>query len=70
MPRASRYGSYLPTKPLDLRVNGTAKKFLEAKFTERFAKKIDEGLQEGKELEDIEVKFKLTTLKPLYTSWV
>ena len=70
MPRAGRYGSYLPTKPLDLRVNGTAKKFLEAKFTERFAKKIDEGLQEGKELEDIEVKFKLTTLKPLYTSWL
>ena len=70
MPRAGRYGSYLPTKPLDLRVNGTATKFLEAKFTERFAKKIDEGLQEGKELEDIEVKFKLTTLKPLYTSWV
>ena len=33
-------------------------------------KKIDEGLQEEKELEDIEVKFGLTTLKPLYASSV
>ena len=70
MASTGRYGSYLPTKPLDLTVNGTAKKILEAKFTERFAKKINEGLQDGKELEDIEVEFKLTTLKPLYSSWV
>ena len=27
-----------------------------------------QGLQEGKELEDIEVKFGLTTLKPLHIS--
>ena len=57
-------------KPLDLTVNGGAKKFLQAKLTKRFAKKIDEGLKEGKELEDIEVKFRLTTLKPLHASWV
>ena len=57
-------------QPLDLTVNGASKNFLKAKFTEWFTKKIDEGLQEGKEPEDIEVKFRLTTLKPLHTSWV
>ena len=35
-------------QPLDLTVNGAAKDFLKAKFTEWSAKKIDEGLQEGK----------------------
>ena len=57
-------------QPLDLAVNSIGKDFLKGKFTEWFAKKIDEGLQEGKELEDIEVKFGLTTLKPLHASWV
>ena len=57
-------------QPIDLRVNGAAKYFLKAKFIECFAKKIDECLQEGKELEDIEAKFGLTTLKPLHASWV
>ena len=46
-------------QPLDLTVNGAAKDFLKAKFAEWFAKKINEGLQEGKGLEDIEVKFSL-----------
>ena len=68
MPSAGIYDSYF--QPLDLTVNGAAKDFLKTKFTEWFAKKIDEGLQEGKELEDIEVKFGLTTLKPLHASWV
>ena len=57
-------------QPLDLTVNGAAKDFLKAKFTQWFAKKIDEGLQEGKEIEDIEVTFGLTALKPLHASWV
>ena len=55
---------------LDLTVNGAAKDFLKVKFTECFAKKSEESLQEGKELEDIEVKFELTTLKPLHASWI
>ena len=57
-------------QPLDLTVNGAAKDFLKVKYTEWFAKKSEEGLQEGKELGDIEVKFGLTTLKPLYASWI
>ena len=57
-------------QPIDLTVNGAAKYSLKAKFIEWFAKKIDECLQEGKELQDIEAKFGLTTLKPLHASWV
>ena len=51
-------------QPIDLTVNGAAKYSLKVKFIEWFAKKIDECLQEGKELEDIEAKFGLTTLNP------
>ena len=64
MPNADKYDSFFQS--LDLTVNAATKYFLKAKFTEWFVKKIDEGLQEGKELEDIEVKVGLTTLKPLH----
>ena len=57
-------------QPLDLTVNGSAKSFLKAKFTEWFAEKIDEGLEEGKALEDIDIKLTLTLLKPIHGSWI
>ena len=44
--------------------------FWKQNLSNGFAKKIDEGLQEGKELKDIEVKFGLSTLKQLHASWV
>ena len=68
MPNADKYDSFFQS--LDLTVNDGTKYFLKAKFTEWFVKKIDEGLQEGKELEDIKVKVGLTTLKPLHDIWV
>ena len=43
-------------QPFYLTVNGAVKDFLKAKFTEWFAKKFDDGLQEGKGVEDIKVK--------------
>ena len=57
-------------QPLDLTVNGSAKSFLKNKFMEWFAQKVDEGLEEGKELEDIDIKFTLSALKPLHASWI
>ena len=57
-------------QPLDLTVNGSAKSFLKAKFTEWCAEKIDEGLEEGKALEDIDIKLTLTLLKPIHGSWI
>ena len=43
---------------------------MKAKFTEWFAEKIDEGLEEGKALEDIDIKLTLTLLKPIHGSWI
>ena len=57
-------------QPLDLTVNGSAKAFLKAKFTEWFSQKIEEGLYEGKDLEDIDILLTLFVLKLLHASWV
>ena len=57
-------------QPLDLTVNGSAKAFLKAKFTEWLSQKIEEGLSEGKDFEDIDIPLILSVLKPLYASWV
>ena len=57
-------------QPLDLTVNGSAKAFLKAKFTEWFPQKIEESLSEGKDLEDIDISPILSVLKPLHASWV
>ena len=57
-------------QPPDLTVNSSAKAFLKAKFTEWFSQKIEEGLSEGKNLEDIDIPLTLSMLKPLHTSWV
>ena len=57
-------------QPLDLTVNSSAKAFLKAKFTEWFSQKIEEGLSEGKDLEDIDIPLTLSVLKPSHASWV
>ena len=57
-------------QPLDLTVNGSAKAFLKAKFTEWFSQKIEECLNEGKDLEDIDIPLTLPLLKTLHASWV
>ena len=57
-------------QPLDLTVNGSAKAFLKEKLAERFSQKIEEGLSEGKDLEDIDIPLTLSLLKPLHASWV
>ena len=66
MPSASKYDSYLPAIWLDSK--WCSKGFFESKIYWMICEKDWQGLQEGKELEDIEVKFGLTTLKPLHTS--
>ena len=55
---------------LHLTVNGSAKAFLTAKFTEWFSQKIGESLSEGKDLGDIDILLILSVLKPLHASWV
>ena len=57
-------------QPLDLTVNGYAKKYSKKKFNEWYANQIIQQLDEGKQLYEIEVKLRLTTLKPLHAQWL
>ena len=53
-------------QPLDLIVNKFAKDFIKGMFSTWFSRQISLGLENGVELDDIEVDYRLLLLKPLY----
>ena len=55
---------------LDLTVNKWVKDFKKQKFNEQFATKLRNELESGKELENIMIKFLLSTMKPLHAAWL
>ena len=55
---------------LDLTVNGSAKKFVRNQFTEYYSSAVKEQLDSGKQLDDIDVDFRLSTVKPLHSEWL
>ena len=57
-------------QPLDLTVNGSFKALMKQKFTEWYSKQIANELEKGTPLDDIEVKLKLSVLKPLHAGWL
>ena len=57
-------------QPLDLTVNDSAKSFMKRKFTEWYSAEIGTALDEGIPLDVIEIKLKLSVLKPLHASWL
>ena len=57
-------------QPLDLTVNGSFKALMKKKFTEWYSKQIANELEKGTPLDDIEVKLKLSVLKPLHAGWL
>ena len=57
-------------QPLDLTVNKAAKDVTRDKFSDWFTKQINLGLDKGLELNDIEVDYKLSVLKPLHAKWL
>ena len=57
-------------QPLDLTVNKVAKDFTKKKFWEWFSRQISIGLENGQELEDIEINYHLSVLKPLHETWL
>ena len=57
-------------QPLDLTVNGSAKKFQQSCFTEYYAVAVKEQLGSGKQLEGIEVDFRLLAVKALDDRWL
>ena len=57
-------------QPLDLSVNGYAKRFLAKKFNEWYSSEITKQLDEGASLEEVNVKLRLSVLKPLHAGWL
>ena len=55
---------------LDLTVNGHCKPFMKGMFAEWYRKQVKEALSHGKQVEDIEIKFYLTVIKPLHAKWL
>ena len=55
---------------LDLTVNKWVKDFIIEKFNDWFATQLRNGLESGKELENITIKFLLSTMKPLHAGWL
>ena len=57
-------------QPLDLTVNGFYKSYLKRKFAQWFAQQFNWQLALFKKVEDIEMKFQLTEIKPIHANWI
>ena len=57
-------------QPLDLTVNGHAKTFFKSKFSAWYADQISKQLNEGVKIDEVDAKFRLTTMKRLHAQWV
>ena len=55
---------------LDLTVNKFIKGIIMDKFNKWFAETLRKELDVGKPLDEISIKFRLTTMKPLHAKWV
>ena len=57
-------------QPLDLTVNGVAKRYMRKQFITYYSNCVKHQLENGKRLEDVEVDFRLTSIKPLHAWWI
>ena len=57
-------------QPLDLTINGVAKKFLTTKFEEWYAKEITQQINAGVDVYSIEIKTTLSVLKAVHARWL
>ena len=57
-------------QPLDLTVNGHCKKFMKNEFAKWYMQQVDNALQVGTKLEDINIEFRLSVIKPLHVKWL
>ena len=57
-------------QPLDCTTNKCVKEFMKSKFSAWYSDKFRKALRNGTALEDIEIKFPLTTMKPLHATWL
>ena len=54
----------------DLTVNGHFKQYMKEKFSTWYSEQISLALENGKKLENINISFKVTVLKPLHAKWL
>ena len=57
-------------QPLDLTVNGPAKKFYKDKFTTWYSADVQRQIESGTRLEDVEVDLRMSVLKPVHATWL
>ena len=57
-------------QPLDLTVNGYVKRFMHAKFNSWYSPQLRRQLDEGKQLQDIDVPLRLSILKSFHAEWL
>ena len=57
-------------QPLNLTTNKWAKDYMKAKFSEWYSQQVREAIDSGKSIEDIEIEFPLSVMKPLHGSWL
>ena len=57
-------------QPLDLTVNGHFKQYMKEKFSTWYSEQVSLALEKGEMLENINILFKITVLKPLHAKWL
>ena len=59
-------------QPLDAQgsVNGESKRFMKQKFTNWYSSEVLKEMDKGKEVDAIEIKLKLSVMKPLHATWL
>ena len=57
-------------QPLDLTVNGFAKRFMARKFNDWYTEQVSAQLDKGIAIDDIDIKLRLSLIKPLHASWL
>ena len=57
-------------QPLNLTVNGCVKKYYKSKFNHWYMSEITKQMDDGKSVEEVDVKLQLTRLKPLHAEWL
>ena len=57
-------------QPLYLTVNGHFKQYMKEKFSTWYSEQISLALENGEKLENINISFKITVLKPLHAKWL
>ena len=57
-------------QPLDLMVNGFAKRFIKSKFNEWYSGQVKAQLDDGISIDEVQVGLQLTKLKTVHAGWL